>query len=186
MTSFDPALPPAPDVVTFGEAMVLLAAAEPGLLEDVALFHKRTAGAETNVAIGLARLGLRVAWASRLGADATGRFLLAAMRAEGIDCSHVAIDSAHGSGLMFKTKSTDGSDPQIEYHRRGSAACHFCIADIDLPWLTSARHLHATGIFAGLSARCRAHDESHARSRPQHLVRSEPAPGLVGLRAGDA
>ena len=45
------------DVATFGEAMMLLVADRPGPLEDAQSFHKRTAGAETNVAIGLARLG---------------------------------------------------------------------------------------------------------------------------------
>ena len=48
------------DVVTLGEAMVLLAAAEPGALAQVKHFTKHTAGAETNVAVGLARLGYRV------------------------------------------------------------------------------------------------------------------------------
>ena len=47
------------DVVTFGEAMLLLVADRPGPIEDAEAFVKRTAGAETNVAIGLARLGLR-------------------------------------------------------------------------------------------------------------------------------
>ena len=66
------------DVATFGEAMMLLVADRPGPLEDAQSFHKRTAGAETNVAIGLARLGLKVGWASRLGADSMARYLLAA------------------------------------------------------------------------------------------------------------
>ena len=67
------------DVVTFGEAMLLLVADRPGPLEDAGAFHKRTAGAETNVAIGLARLGLKVGWASRLGTDMMGRYLIKAM-----------------------------------------------------------------------------------------------------------
>ena len=75
------------DVITFGEAMMLLVADQPGALENVHSFTKRTAGAETNVAIGLARLGLDVAWCSRLGADSMGKYLLASMLAENIDCS---------------------------------------------------------------------------------------------------
>jgi 2-dehydro-3-deoxygluconokinase len=146
-----PLQPAVPEIVTFGEALVLMMADRPGPLEQAAIFHKRTAGAETNVAIGLARLGFQVAWASRLGADASGRYLLAAMQAEGIDCSRVAVDPAHATGLMFKAKSADGSDPAIEYHRRGSAASHMGAGDLDKAWLTSARHLHATGVFAGVS-----------------------------------
>ena len=78
------------DVLTLGEAMLLLVAGESGPLEKVRRFSKRTAGAETNVAIGLARLGLKVGWQSRLGADSMARYLLATMRGVGIDtrCQH--------------------------------------------------------------------------------------------------
>ena len=139
------------DVITFGEAMLLLVADRPGPLEQAQAFYKRTAGAETNVAIGLARLGLKVGWASRLGTDSMGRYLLAAMAEEGIDCSHVVCDAAQKTGFQFKGKVMDGSDPPIEYHRKGSAASHMSLADIDQPWLLGARHLHATGVFAAIS-----------------------------------
>ena len=140
------------DVVTFGEAMLLLVADTAGPLEDTPGFHKRTAGAETNVAIGLARLGLAVGWASRLGADSMGRYLLATMQREGIDCSKVVSDPAQRSGLMLKARTSDGSDPPIKYHRAGSAASRMGPADVDEAWLRSARHLHATGVFAAVSA----------------------------------
>jgi 2-dehydro-3-deoxygluconokinase len=140
------------DVITYGEAMMLLVADRPGPLELAQSFHKRTAGAETNVAIGLARLGLKVGWASRLGTDSMGRYLLAAMQAEGIDCSHVVCDASQKTGFQFKGQVNDGSDPPVEYHRKGSAASHIGVADIDENWLRSARHLHATGVFAAVSA----------------------------------
>ena len=143
---------PAIDVATFGEAMLLLVADTTGPLEDTPGFHKHTAGAETNVAIGLARLGLAVGWASRLGADSMGRYLLATMQREGIDCSKVVIDSTQRTGLMLKGRTNDGSDPPIEYHRAGSAASRMGEADVEEAWLRSARHLHATGVFAALSA----------------------------------
>ncbi|KQU84019.1 2-dehydro-3-deoxygluconokinase [Variovorax sp. Root318D1] len=143
--------PTAFDVALFGEAMLLLVADRPGPLEDAQAFHKRTAGAETNVAIGLSRLGLKVAWASRLGTDSMGRYLIAAMKAEGIDCSHVICDPAQRTGFQFKGRVTDGSDPPVEYHRKGSAASQMGPADVDEAWLRSARHLHATGVFAAIS-----------------------------------
>ena len=148
------------DVVTFGEAMMMLVADRCGPIEQAESFLKRTAGAETNVAIGLARLGLRVGWASRLGVDSMGRYLLDALRAEGVDCGHVACDPDRPTGFLFKGRVGDGSDPPIEYHRAGSAASRFGPADIDAAWLASARHLHATGVFAALSPTC--HDAAHA------------------------
>ncbi|KAA0910564.1 sugar kinase [Pusillimonas sp. ANT_WB101] len=142
------------DVVTFGEAMMLLVANEPGPLEDVDVFHKRTAGAETNVAIGLARLGLSVGWASRLGQDSMARYLLQTMQSEGIDCSHVVCDPTQRTGFQFKGRVHDGSDPPYEYHRKGSAASLMRVSDIDRQWLCSARHLHATGVFSAISENC--------------------------------
>jgi 2-dehydro-3-deoxygluconokinase len=142
------------DVVTLGEAMLMLVAEEPGPLEHAQHFHKRTAGAETNVAIGLARLGLRVGWASRLGDDSAGRYLLAEMQREGIDCSRVEVTREAGSALQFKGRVTDGSDPPVEYHRKGSAASRMTVAHLDEDWLRGARHLHVTGVFPALSQGC--------------------------------
>ena len=139
------------DVVTFGEAMLLLVADTVGPLEEAPGFHKRTAGAETNVAIGLSRLGLAVGWASRIGADSMGHYLLATMQHEGIDCSKVVSDPAQRTGMMLKARTSDGSDPPTEYHRAGSAASRMGEADVDDVWLGSARHLHATGVFAAVS-----------------------------------
>lgn len=142
------------DVATFGEAMMMLVAEQPGPLEAATSFIKRTAGAETNVAIGLARLGLNVGWASRLGTDSMGRYLLREMQREGIDCSHVVCDPNGRTGFQFKGRVTDGSDPPVEYHRKGSAASQIGPGDIDEDWLRSARHLHATGVFAAISQSC--------------------------------
>jgi sugar/nucleoside kinase (ribokinase family) len=142
------------DVVTFGEAMMLLVADQPGPLEHATAFVKRTAGAETNVAIGLARLGLKTGWCSRLGTDSLGRYLLESIQAEGVDCSHVVCDSTQRTGFMIKGRVKDGGDPQVEYHRMGSAASLIQPTDIDTQWLASAGHLHATGIFPALSQNC--------------------------------
>lgn len=144
------------DVVTFGEAMMLLVADKPGPLEQATAFVKRTAGAETNVAIGLARLGLKVSWCSRLGNDSLGRYLLESIQAEGVDCSRVVCDGTQRTGFMIKGQVEGGGDPEVEYHRKGSAASLIQPYDIDIPWLASARHLHATGIFPALSANCLA------------------------------
>jgi len=139
------------DVVTLGEAMGLFVARESGPLDEAMSFDKRSAGAETNVAVGLARLGLRVGWASRLGDDSLGRWLLRSFQREGIDCTRVVVDPTQRTGLMFKGRSDDGSDPPIEYHRQGSAASRLVPEDVDAAWLASARHLHVTGIFPALA-----------------------------------
>src|SRR3546814_14428569 len=106
------------DVVTFVEAMMMLVANRPGPLESVPGFITRTAGAETNVAIGLARLGLRVGWASRLGADSMGRYLLAAMRRDGIDCSNAVCAPDRLTAMQFNVPVTAGGDPPWDNPRK--------------------------------------------------------------------
>ena len=144
---------PKADVLSFGETMTMLVAEHTGDLAQVELFHKRIAGADSNVAIGLARLGFNVAWLSRVGADSFGRFVLNTLQAEGLDCQHVAIDPQHPTGFQLKSRVDDGSDPQVEYFRRGSAASHLS-RSVLTPQLLNARHLHATGIPPALSASC--------------------------------
>jgi 2-dehydro-3-deoxygluconokinase len=131
--------------------MVLFAAQQPGPLDQVETFARTTAGAELNVAIGLARLGLRVGYVSALGADSFGRFIGAALEREGVDRSHVSIDAHHPTGFMLKSRSDDGSDPKTEYFRRGSAAGQLGPNDGLRAYAATARHLHLTGIYVAVS-----------------------------------
>jgi dehydrogluconokinase len=142
------------DILSFGETMAMFVAEQNGELADVGHFHKRIAGADSNVAIGLSRLGFNVVWLSRVGADSLGRFVINTLEKEGLDCSHVDIDPAHPTGFQLKSRSDDGSDPVVEYFRRGSAASHLSVQAI-APQLLAARHLHATGIPPALSASAR-------------------------------
>jgi 2-dehydro-3-deoxygluconokinase len=144
------------DVITAGEALALFAAQEPGPLEQVSHFARAIAGAELNVATGLARLGFRVAYVTRLGDDSFGRHIRAALVHEGIDTRCVAVDAAHPTALMLKSRSMDGSDPRTEYFRRGSAASHVGVADVPHAALGAARHLHLSGVFPAVSPSTRA------------------------------
>ncbi|MBF8757295.1 sugar kinase [Pseudomonas guariconensis] len=142
------------DVLCFGETMAMFVAEQCGELAQVEGFSKRIAGADSNVAIGLARLGLQVNWLSRVGADSLGAFVLASLRREGLSCDDVEIDTEHPTGFQLKARCDDGQDPQVEYFRRGSAASYLSPAVLR-PNLLKARHLHATGIPPALSASCR-------------------------------
>lgn len=138
------------DVVTVGEAMVLFIATQPGALSAVRQFRRTTAGAELNVAVGLARLGFKVGYVSKLGCDSFGEGLLAFLASEGIDSSHVAIDARYPTGFMLKSLEPDGADPRTEYFRRGSAASTLSPADNPVAYCAAARHLHLTGICPAL------------------------------------
>lgn len=149
-----------PEILAFGEAMTMFVAEDPGELAAVEHFQRRIAGADTNVAIGLARLGFHVGWLSRVGDDGFGTFIRRALEAEGLDCRHLRTDAAHPTGLVFKELAQGGADPHVEYFRRGSAASHLAPTDADGVDFSALRHLHATGIPPALSTSCRELAES--------------------------
>ncbi len=143
------------DVLSMGETMALLVAQEPGPLAEVHSFSKRIAGADTNVAIGLARLGFKVGWVSRLGGDSFGSYVRRTVEAEGVDTSQVETDPQRSTGFMLKSRSVDGSDPSIEYYRRGSAASQLGVEHLTSDYALRARHVHTTGITPALSPAAR-------------------------------
>lgn len=140
------------DVVTIGEAMTMFVATQTGELADVETFIKRVAGAELNVATGLARLGLKVGWVSRVGHDSFGRFIIKSLEKEGIDAQGVTQDGRYATGFQLKSKVENGTDPIVEYFRKGSAASHLGMEDYHEAYFSSARHLHLSGVAAALSA----------------------------------
>ncbi len=149
---------------------------------------KRVAGAELNVATGLARLGLKVGWVSRVGKDSFGRFVLHSLAKEGIDARGVSEDSRYATGFQMKSKVENGTDPIVEYFRKGSAASHLSPEDFRAEYFTSARHLHLSGVAAALSESSYALLEQAAttmKAGEDDLVRSESAPGAVEKRSRD-
>ncbi|MEW5561663.1 sugar kinase [Enterobacter asburiae] len=139
------------DVITIGEAMAMFVAQNTGELHQVDRFIKRVAGAELNVAIGLARLGLNVSWVSRVGTDSFGQFVLDSLQQEGINREGVTMDERYPTGFQLKSKAENGTDPIVEYFRKGSAASHLSREDFTLSHFARARHLHLSGVAAGLS-----------------------------------
>ena len=144
-----------PEILAFGEAMTMFVADSVGELSDVEHFQRRIAGADTNVAIGLARLGFHVGWLSRVGDDSFGRYIRRTLEHEGLDCRHLHSSADHATGLVFKERADAGADPRVEYFRRNSAAGQLAPADAAGVAFDAARHLHATGIPPVVSASCR-------------------------------
>lgn len=139
-------------VVTLGETMALLDAPAVGGLGPGASLPLGLGGAESNVAIGLARLGVECTWISRVGDDALGRFVTREIRAEGVRVL-ASRDPDAPTGLMLK-EHRDGRPWRVRYYRSGSAASRLAPADVDEPPATAAIAdadvLHLTGITAAL------------------------------------
>ncbi len=137
-------------VVLLGEPMGLFMAEEEGPLHQAGRFSASIAGAEYNVAVGLARLGHSPAYCTRLGDDPVGARILEGMKANGIDQSLAAVAKGELTGLMLKSSTQEG-DPDIAYYRRGSAASQITPEDIDRLDLSGCGWLHVTGIFPAVS-----------------------------------
>jgi len=144
-----------PDVVTLGETMVLMNPTESGPMKYLTEFRKQLGGAESNVAIGLARLNHEVGWMSALGDDPHGEYVKSFVRGEGVDVSAVRTDPDHPTGLMFKERRAVG-ETAVYYYRHGSAASAMRPEDLRREYVADAAYLHLTGITPALSESCRA------------------------------
>lgn len=141
-----------PEFVTFGETMISLVPEGLGPLRYCRSFRPTVAGAESNTAIGMARLGHSSSWVSRVGNDEMGHFVLNSIRAEGVDVRGVRTDPDHRTGLMFKERSA--GETRVTYYRAGSAASMMSPADIDPELFGHAKIMHFSGITPVLSASC--------------------------------
>jgi len=136
-------------VVTFGETMAMISADHPGVLSRGAAATWSFGGADSNVAVGLARLGVPVTWVGRVGDDQPGRMIVAGLRGEGIDV--VAISDPNPTGLMLKFRRTTDR-VNIAFRRSGSAGSFLAPDDLlHHSSLGEAKIVHCTGITPALS-----------------------------------
>lgn len=157
------------DVLTFGETLAVAAAPRTGPLRMARTLELSIAGAESNVAIGLSRLGFAVAWIGRVGADEVGALVVERLRAEGVDTAAVCTDPSAPTALMLKEHRTAGVT-RVHYYRTGSAGSRLHPSDVDEDLIATARLVHLTGITPALSA--------SARDTVRHVVAVADAKGV--------
>jgi len=142
------------DVITFGETMVIFNPETQGPLRYVGTFTKSIGGAESNVAIALARLGHQVGWFSKLGEDEFGRYIKSTIMGEEVDVSRVKTHDKAPTGILFKERFST-VNPHVFYYRQGSAASKFLVEDVDVDYIKKAKILHVTGISLAISQEMR-------------------------------
>ena len=89
------------ELVTLGEAMVRLTPPGFARLEQARTLEVTVGGAELNVAVAAARLGVTSSWISALPDNALGRMILDTAREAGVDVSRVALSPHDRAGLYF-------------------------------------------------------------------------------------
>ena len=136
-------------LVTVGETMARLSTPYVGRLRHVRSLDLGIAGAESNVAIGFARLGGDASWTGRVGEDEFGALVESTIRGQGVRTRAVH-DRDAPTGLMLKEhRSADLSN--VVYYRDRSAGSRLAPDDLDEAAIASADVVHLTGITAALS-----------------------------------
>jgi 2-dehydro-3-deoxygluconokinase len=141
------------DVLTLGETMALLHG--PGPLRLGGSLSLTMAGAESNVAIGLSRLGHRARWMGVVGDDELGLLVLRTLRAEGVDVATARADAGHPTGLLIQ-ENRIADITRVHYYRAGSAGSRLSTRDIMGAFGDTPRLLHITGITPALGPEPRA------------------------------
>lgn len=145
------------DLVTFGEAMVRLTSPEFRRLEQSSTLQMDAGGAELNVAVNGAQLGLRTTWVSRLVDNWSGKFIANKGRELGVDTSHIAWIPFDGVGLerngFYHVEL--GAGPRassVTYDRGYSAISNIQPGEINWSQIfDGARWFHLSGITPALS-----------------------------------
>lgn len=141
------------DVVTLGETMLRLTADSNLRLEQAENLQVHVGGSESNTAVGLARLGKRVAWLSKMTDNHLGRKIERAIAAHGVCTKHVAWTNEHRVGLYFLEAGTPPRNSQVIYDRANSAFSKFQPNELPLGLFAQqkSKWLHVTGISLWLS-----------------------------------
>ncbi len=136
------------DVVALGESLGLLVSDQTGRLSLGTGLRLTFGGAESNVAIGVQRLGGTASWIGRVGCDAVGDLIVRELRAEGVSV-HATRDPDLPTALMLKERPHPGAS-RITYYRRGMAGSRLGREDVTPGAVADARVLYLTGISAAL------------------------------------
>lgn len=133
------------DVITIGRSSVDLYGAQVGgRLEDMASFRKYVGGSPTNMAAGMARLGMASAVITKMGDEPMGRFICEQLEREGVDTRGVMTDPARLTALVILSIRDEDQFPLI-FYRENCADMALSERDIDPAFIAEARAVIATG-----------------------------------------
>jgi len=144
------------DLVTFGEAMIRLSSVNRHLedSESVQLFP---GGAEYNVAVNCARLGVNTTFVSRLCDNWVGRYLVNKCRAHGVTVEHMEWVPYDGvgkerNGLFYLAWGAGPRAGAVTYDRAHSAFSNSQTGSVD--WkkvFKGAKWFHVSGVTPAVS-----------------------------------
>ncbi len=130
------------DVLCFGEALIDFFPPAPGqTLVDCDVYHRQLGGAPTNVAVGLARLGVPVGVMTLVGPDDFGLYVRNKLATEGVDVRGVGTHPSAKTGITFVEVAVDGHR-RFLFFRHPSADQMIAEDDVDADLVKAARIFH--------------------------------------------
>jgi 2-dehydro-3-deoxygluconokinase len=144
-----------PRVVCLGETMLMFAPPPYELIERCDHFTAYSGGSESNVAIGVQRLGLHAGWIGKLPDNALGHKVVNEIRRYGVDTSACIWADQGRVGTFYVEWGAPPRPLKTIYDRAGSAATTLTVDDLDWDYLAGAEWLHLTGITPAISDACR-------------------------------
>ncbi|CAO1611728.1 5-dehydro-2-deoxygluconokinase [Brochothrix thermosphacta] len=140
------------DLIAVGRACIDLNAVEFNRpMEETMTFAKYVGGSPANVAIGLAKLGLKPGFIGKLADDQHGRFIKTYMTAAGVDMEETVLDTAgHKTGLAF-TEIKSPSECSILMYRDEVADLYLEASEVDEAYIKEARLLLVSGTALSMS-----------------------------------
>ncbi len=156
------------DVATIGEAMLRLSVPAGERLEDAPSYQVHVAGAESNVAYALARVGLRSSWTSALPRNPLGQRVASTLAGGGVDLSSVCWSDTGRLGVYFVETGCAPRPTMVSYDRADSLMVRATPDCFDWDAICRARLLHTSGITLGLSPQSRQVGETAVQQAKRH------------------
>lgn len=152
-------------IITLGEALIDFIPLD----EQNTVYQKSPGGAPANVAVGLARLGMKSTFLGKVGEDVLGRFLQETLKGHRVRINQMHLTPDVRTGVVLVTNGEDG-ERSFEFYIDPSADRFLLVDDIDEEDLISHKILH----FGSISM-----ISSPAREATQYAVKIAKENGLL-------
>lgn len=145
------------DLLTFGQVLLRLSPPGNERLVRGNTFVKQVGGAELNVAVGVALLGLHTGIISKLPAHDMGSFMKSKIRSYGVSDDFFIYDQSPNArvGIYYYENGAYPRKPKVIYDRANSSFYSLTIDDIPQNVYTASRCFHTSGISLALSPQAR-------------------------------
>ncbi len=145
------------DLLTLGQLLLRLSPPNNERLSRGDTFVKQVGGAELNVAVGVALLGLHTGIISKIPAHDMGSFMKSKIRSYGVSDDYFLYDNSPSArvGIYYYENGAYPRKPKVIYDRANSSFYSLNIDEIPEDVYTATRCFHTTGITLALSQKSR-------------------------------